>query len=215
MALIPSFPVVFCSSYFSSCVFTDNIPTKTTTNAIFNVQPRKTKRSDFYMDRIAESGDRCVDVWQEHIKEAGIDGRGTRADSSSSAIEEGGVVDIALTRTVTIGTGVNSGIEKMVAEGRDCSVLELENILKNAGVFGDVRVQAALLMEAYDKSQSGFLSRDELSSLLHQIASDARGAPFWRQVLMAHNRSLKQQLNKPVSIIIELGTVSLAVNIFY
>ena len=62
-------------------------------------------------------------------------------------------------------------------------------------------------MEAYDKSQTGFLSATELDDLLYQIESDKRGAPFFKQAMMAHNRSLKQQLNRPVSSLIELGTV--------
>ena len=62
-------------------------------------------------------------------------------------------------------------------------------------------------MEAYDKAQTGFLSATELDDLMCQIESDQRGAPFFKQAIMAHNRGLKQQLNRPVSLLIELGTV--------
>jgi len=87
---------------------------------------------------------------------------------------------------------------------------DLEEVLRDAGVFGDVKTQAKLLIEAYDKSQTGFLSTDELKLLLAQVEKDERGAPFWKQCVMAHNRALKQQLNKPISLILELGTVSFA-----
>ena len=39
---------------------------------------------------------------------------------------------------------------------------------------------------------------EELEKLLNQIELDERGAPFWKQLALAHGRSIKQQLNNPV-----------------
>jgi hypothetical protein len=190
------------------------------------------------MDRIAESGDRCVEVWKEHVSGEGVKARGVRdneptASSSSPSSNnplggnngatgtesedvepnDGGSELTELDRRITIGGAMNSGLQTLVSTGRGCTVDELVGILKAAGVFGNLQVQANLLMEIYGNSSggtAGSLSQDELNLLLRQITTDERGAPFWKQVVMAHNRSLKQQLNKSVSLLIEFGTVSFA-----
>lgn len=174
--------------------------------------------ADFYMDRIAESADRCVEVWQQHAansaraNEATNSTAGGHTPSTEAALRQShssGSDSRASTyiRRSTIGTGVRSKLHNFADEARDVSEADLAEVLAECGVFGDIRTQAKLLMEAYDKSQTGFLSATELDDLLYQIESDKRGAPFFKQAMMAHNRSLKQQLNRPVSLLIELGTV--------
>jgi len=49
-------------------------------------------------------------------------------------------------------------------------------VLLAAGVFGDVAVQARLLVEAYDTSNTGMLSQRELGKLLEQVICRSRCA---------------------------------------
>ena len=111
---------------------------------------------------------------------------------------------------MTIGSGVNSRLHHFAERGKTLKANALERALADAGVFGDLKVQANLLIEAYDTEGTGTLKGDDLEKLVAQIEKDERGAPFWKQCAMAHTRSVVQQLNNPVAIAIELGTVSFA-----
>jgi energy-coupling factor transporter ATP-binding protein EcfA2 len=186
--------------------------------------------ADFYMDRIAESGDVCVKAWADHVS-SGHASRLSRADSTppggiappwSGVGGNSGSVSAPLLHVsedldtsggglrMTIGSGVNSRLHHFTDHGKTMKAKDLERALEDAGVFGDLKVQANLLIEAYDTEGAGTLKGDDLEKLVAQIDKDERGAPFWKQCAMAHTRSVVQQLNNPVAIAIELGTVSLA-----
>jgi hypothetical protein len=175
--------------------------------------------ADFYMDRIADSADRCVEVWQQHAARQGNDDGsqgqdlGPAAAAAAEAVEAAGGArgsKLYSERSVSISTGINGKLQDIASAGHSVSAEELEAVLAECGVLGDVKTQSKLLLEAYDKSQTGYLSGPELNTLLQQIQNDERGASFWKQLVMAHNRSINQQLNRPISILIELGTVSFA-----
>lgn len=203
--------------------------------------------ADFYMDRIAEAGDKCVQVWAAHV-DSGHASRLSRAVStppggiappwqggggggsfisgggSGGSFGGGGARNPLLPESVdasgdldgeggvrmTIGSGVNSRLQDLAERGRSVGAADLEKALGDAGVFGDLKVQANLLIESYALDGSGTLQGDGLKKLVAQLDKDERGAPFWKQCAMAHHRSLAQQLNNPVAIAIELGTVSFA-----
>jgi len=201
--------------------------------------------ADYYMDRIAESGDVCVKAWAEHVSSGhasrlsradstppggvappwnGVGGNGHSHDPLGGALKSGaassprapllqvsedGAPGESGVR-MTIGSGVNTRLHDFADRGKSMQAKDLERALGDAGVFGDLRVQANLLIEAYDTEGAGTLKGDDLQKLVAQLDKDERGAPFWKQCVMAHNRSVVQQLNNPVAIAIELGTVSFA-----
>ena len=92
--------------------------------------------ADFYMDRIAEDGDRCVEVWKANVNEDGEE-RGSiaaaalaqRRSSEAERLNRGSTTD-----RMTIGTGVNTKLQAMTTAGRNVNADDLEEVSKRQGL---------------------------------------------------------------------------------
>ena len=83
--------------------------------------------ADFYMDRIAESADRCVEVWKTNVNEDGEE-RGSMAARALEQRRSSEAERRSATDRMTIGTGVNTKLQAMTTAGRNVNADDLEEV---------------------------------------------------------------------------------------
>eukprot|EP00968_Pinguiococcus_pyrenoidosus_P024510 scaffold4746_cov248-Pinguiococcus_pyrenoidosus.AAC.2 len=174
------------------------------------VQPTpKDNPADFFMDLICERGQECVEAWEEHVAQHPTAALGSQRISSVKSSSYEGITETDMQ--------IDEPNQPLRGESGMPDVAELAELLRSGGAYGDVELQARLLLEINEEqicaaaAKGGVMkTRVSLAGLLSEITGTRRGADFFTQTRLAHNRSIKQQLNDSTGILIELVTISFA-----
>mmetsp|Transcript_14620 Transcript_14620/g.43925 ORF Transcript_14620/g.43925 Transcript_14620/m.43925 type:complete len:456 (-) Transcript_14620:85-1452(-) len=182
------------------------------TNELGETPSLRDNPADFYMDVISDKGGFCVDRWADYVRRNPDAARGSAADGAAPAAPEEQRKGSSFARHGGSADSADSLGRVALDQGVEVSLPQLTEALRLNGAYGDVELQARLLLDMYRERHAATDGKEagSLQDLLVELGRVDRGSGFLRQLMHAHHRSVKQQINSSTSLAIELMTICAA-----